>query len=106
MQTVSPLRLLAASAPGTLPPYYTATDRALRWLGFAVRAALTGAGWLLSLVLRAAALIVGGVVAVSAVVILATLAAGALIAVACPLVLWAIGNTLLTQSRLTAANAP
>lgn len=106
MQKASPLRLLAASAPGHFPPAYTATGRALRWLGFSARAAVTFAGWLLSIVLRAAAVIVGVVVALSAFVTLAALAVAAVLSIACPLILWQIGKALLNQTRLTAANTP
>ena len=106
MQTASPLRLLAASAPGNFPPAYTVTGRALRWLAFAARAALTGSGWLLSIVLRAAALILGGVAALAAIVTVAALGLAGLFAVVCPLLLWLLGKAVLNQTRLTAANTP
>lgn len=106
MQNASPLRLLAASAPGNFPPAYTATGRALRWLGFTARAVVTVAGWLLSIVLCAAALIVGAVAALAAVFTLAALGLAGLLAVVCPLLLWQLGKAVLNQTRLTAANTP
>ena len=104
-ETPSPLRLLAASAPYDIPHRYTATGRALRWLAFTLRALLAGAGWILSIVLRAGALVLGLAVALCGIVGIAAGIAAALIGVGLPVLFFQLGKLVLARSRQTAAAA-